>query len=233
MHFSISLIATALVGATTVLAAPTSKYTKCDVSGVKLDSSWLVDSNNTANALTAPLGTEKLGKLVIGVGSQNYSCENGVPVANGAVAVLYDISCAASTDIDFANTLTRLAVHTPPDAQAQGLRVFQTMIGAQFTTGFHFFKGDFATPAFEFLDKTRFYGKVDGKVPALAGSDAGKKPDAYGAVPSLRLVSKPGMGSTYTSVYRLHTAGGIAPTKCDWTGQYQIPYAAQYWLYKQ
>ncbi|KAK3066508.1 hypothetical protein LTR53_017114, partial [Teratosphaeriaceae sp. CCFEE 6253] len=34
-----------------------------------------------------------------------------------------------------------------------------------------------------------------------------------------------------TSVYRIETAGGLAPTTCSGTGSITVPYAAEYWYY--
>ncbi|KAF3912475.1 hypothetical protein ABW20_dc0104648 [Dactylellina cionopaga] len=233
MHFSLSVFASALVGITAVLATPVPMgFTGCDISNVKFDSALLLDPKNATNLLVGPASNEKLSRIVLGYGSQNYSCIAGVPTANGAVATLYDISCPVIDNVDFANLLTALFVQMNPNAQSNAIKMAANVFNTQFTVGFHYFKGDFATPAFEFSDQKKFFGAVAGKVSPIVGSDMGKKPDAYGAVPSLRLSARPGMGSSYSTIYRLHTAGGAAPTTCNWSGQKQIPYAAQYWVYR-
>lgn len=233
MRFTIASVATVLVGAVAVLAAPTPKYTGCSLSSVEIPKEAFTDPSNSTNTLPYPAANEKLAKIVLGYGSQNYSCVNGVATPNGAVATLYDLSCAFAVSPEWADVLTRGAVQMDPTAQLAGIQMLKNMFNAQFIAGVHFFKGDFATPAFEFTDRGKFIGGVGGKIPALSGSDAGKRPDNFGAVPSLRLVPKQGMGSTYSTIYRLHTAGGSPPPgACSWQGQRQIPYAAQYWVYK-
>ncbi|EGX44636.1 hypothetical protein TWF173_005154 [Orbilia oligospora] len=232
MRFTIASLATVLVGAVAVLAAPTPRYTGCKLSGISIPSEAFVDPNNSSNTLPGVAQNEQLAKIVLGYGSQNYSCTNGVPTPHGAVATLYDLSCAFMVSPEWADVLTRGAVQMDPTAQLAGIQMLKNMFNAQFIAGVHYFKGDFATPAFEFVDKTKFIGGVGGKIPALLGSDVGKRPLNFGAVPSLKLVAKQGMGSTFSSIYRLHTAGGVAPKTCDWAGEKQIPYAAQYWVYK-
>lgn len=57
-----------------------------------------------------------------------------------------------------------------------------------------------------------------------------------GAVPWLKLNSKDGTTDSLSGVYRVDTAGGVAPTNC--VGQPLAPavisvqYAAQYWFFK-
>ncbi|RVD81429.1 uncharacterized protein DFL_009293 [Arthrobotrys flagrans] len=233
MRFTLASVATILVGAVAVLAAPTPKYTGCSLSSVQIPKEAFVDPTNSSNTLAYPAANEKLAKIVLGYGSQNYSCVNGVATSNGAVATLYDLSCAFAVSPEWADVVTRGAVQMDPTAQFAGLQMLKNMLNAQFISGVHYFKGDFATPTFEFTDKTKLISGLAGKIPALPGSDTGKRPDNFGAVPSLRLVAKQGMGSTYSTIYRLHTAGGSPPLgKCLWQGQRQIPYAAQYWVYK-
>ena len=42
-----------------------------------------------------------------------------------------------------------------------------------------------------------------------------------------------GTDGDYKSVYRLNTAGGVAPKTCDGiTGDFTVPYAAEYWFWK-
>ncbi|EPS36672.1 hypothetical protein H072_9768 [Dactylellina haptotyla CBS 200.50] len=236
MHFT-NLFTVALLGASAVLAAPTafSKMTNCNVSGIKLaDRKVLItDPNNSTNALPPPTTAEgKLFKIALGVGTQNFSCAaaGSDPVSNGAYAILYDFSCIFLANEDAAKTLGDLAAQMKPDALNIFMKMTQNMLNVQYPIGKHFFKGDFTTPAFEFIDGQKFYGGVAGKVPAPAGSYAGQ--NGLGAVPSLKLTPKAGMGSTITTVYRIHTAGGVGPAKCDRPGIKQFPYSAEYWFYK-
>lgn len=66
---------------------------------------------------------------------------------------------------------------------------------------------------------------------APAGAYAGE--NGLGAVAWLYLVDN-GSGLTHglSSVYRVETAGGVAPATCDKAGStLQVPYAAEYWFY--
>jgi hypothetical protein len=229
----------ALAGVSTVLATPILKMTGCDVSKMKVDPALYNDPKNASNHLAAPLPTEKLAYIFLGVGTQNYTCSStGNATAAGAWATLYDASCLAYDD-KAAAALTQGAVMVDGDMLSMMTQAASNMAKAQFFAGIHYFKGDFATPAFELnSNRGRFYGKVDNKVSAPVGSSAGKPGEAFGAVPSLKLLPKAGMGSTFTTVYRLHTAGGQSPntngvpTTCTWTGVKTFHYAALYYFYK-
>ncbi|EWC48024.1 hypothetical protein DRE_02603 [Drechslerella stenobrocha 248] len=222
---------TALLAAAAAIASPVPKFVGCDISKLSIPPALFADPNNASNVLAAPTRREKLMKVVVGYGTQNYTCTNGAAVANGAVATLYDISCFTSNS-GLSDLLAPLAVQAEPTFQSTCVKAFSTLMGAQFSVGIHYFKGDFTTPAFEFTDRTKFYGGVAGRVPAPLNANKGKAPLNFGAVPSLRLAEKPGMGSTYSSVYRLSTAGGSPSPTCTEGKKFTIPYAAQYWFYK-
>ncbi|KAK6360047.1 hypothetical protein TWF696_001166 [Orbilia brochopaga] len=222
-----------LAAATAVLASPTpiGRYVGCDCGRVTLSPEILVDSSNASNALPPPPQGQLLKRVVVGYGTQNYSCSNGQVVPNGAKAVLYDVSCPVSSNSGIEKYLAPVALHTDPNFQSTFVKLCSSILQAQANVGVHDFQGDFATPVFHFSDKkSKFCGAVANKIPAPPGSDSGKKPDNHGAVPWLRLTSKPGMGSTYSTVYRLYTAGGQTPPgPCN--GPQVIPYAAMYYFY--
>ncbi|KAF3902209.1 hypothetical protein ABW21_db0208350 [Orbilia brochopaga] len=225
-----------LATATAVLATPISlgKYVGCDVSKVTIPDALLVDATNTSNKLLPPAVDERLMRVALGYGTQNYSCSSGTVVPNGAKATLYDISCVVSNNPGLEPYLSPVVLQAGPNSLMTMSALAANFLGQQYTFGVHYFRTNFATPYFEFTDKKKFYGSVANKIPAPAGSDPGKAPDNFGAVPSLRLAFVPNMGSTYTTVYRLRTAGGQAPSgPCAWTGQRTIQYAAQYYFYEQ
>ncbi|KAF3906726.1 hypothetical protein AA313_de0201186 [Arthrobotrys entomopaga] len=242
-----TLFTAVIAGASAVLAVPTPPppmppamgggITGCDVSSIKIDD-YLKSANASVAPLDPPAPTDKLLTILLGIGSQNYSCSAGVPVANGAYAPLYDVSCLIKSDPSVSKYLTGLAVHLPPIVQTGALALAQNFLNAKITSGLHYFTGDFATPAFQLniaIEKNKaekFVGSVFQKLAAPAGADTGKVPDNHGAVPYLKLMPKTGMGSTLSTIYRVDTAGGMQPSTCDWTGQKQIPYSALYYIYK-
>jgi hypothetical protein len=102
-------------------------------------------------------------------------------------------------------------------------------------TGLHFFDRPAAAqvPNFDIYEANDFLSvKRVGGVAAPAGSYTGS--NGLGTVPWLYLVDNAsGRSHGLSSVYRVETAGGVAPSTCNAAGtQVFIPYAAQYWFYK-
>ncbi|KAJ6260813.1 hypothetical protein Dda_5044 [Drechslerella dactyloides] len=236
MRSLLSVVSALLAASTVVVASPSplGKYINCDCSGITIPSELLIDYKNASNTLAPPAADERLMRVALGIGSQNYSCADGKPVANGALAQLFDISCLLTSSPELGNYFSPVALHTSPSFQSTLVKMFANFLSTQYSCGVHYFKGNFATPYFEFTDrKSKFCGSAAGKISASQNSDMGKAPYNFGAVPSLRLAANADMGSTYSTVYRLHTAGGQPPATCDWTGQKQIPYTAQYYFYEK
>jgi hypothetical protein len=68
---------------------------------------------------------------------------------------------------------------------------------------------------------------VTSKMPAP--KSASKGPNNLGSVPWLKLVHLDG---DYQEVYRINTAGGVAPKTCEGVqGDFSVQYAAEYWFY--
>lgn len=68
---------------------------------------------------------------------------------------------------------------------------------------------------------------VTAKAAAPKGASAG--PNGLGSVPWLKLEQLEG---DYKEVYRVNTAGGVAPKTCEGvTGGFSVEYAAEYWFY--
>lgn len=189
--------------------------------------------------LTGP-GSLKLKLLAVGHGTQNYTCADSTakskPVANGAHAQLYDASCFASLIPGILNWLPYLFLHKPQVIQVDRLP----------KVGVHYFY-DTTTPVFDVNEitttakKGRFVGKRSENITAPSDANTGLAPDAFGAVDWLKLVStdtvKTASGEVFASngyktVYRVETAGGKPPATCQGrAAHFEIPYAAQYWLY--
>jgi plasmid maintenance system killer protein len=63
----------------------------------------------------------------------------------------------------------------------------------------------------------------------VAPQDASTGPNDLGSVPWLKLVNLEG---DYKEVYRINTAGGVAPKTCEGIqGNFDVQYAAEYWFY--
>ncbi len=80
-------------------------------------------------------------------------------------------------------------------------------------------------------DKVNF-GSVQVTLSAKTAAplDSAKGPNGLGSVPWLKLVHLDG---DYQEVYRINTAGGVAPKTCEGIqGNFDVEYAAEYWFYK-
>ncbi|KNG44920.1 hypothetical protein TW65_08161 [Stemphylium lycopersici] len=170
----------------------------CDLSSVRQPSS----------ALVPPPSTMSLVLVALGQGTQNYTCSNSTaaPAAIGALAQLFNASCALSSD---------------PTASTTSLGSIEESA----SIGKHFFL-DNTTPDF---DISGLGNTVVKKVEDVAA------PDAVNDVKWLRLEAQQGAStSDVKMVYRLNTVGGIAPTSCEGTTAGEVmtvPYEAQYWVY--
>lgn len=87
-------------------------------------------------------------------------------------------------------------------------------------------------PLFKLQTETVDYGYVQATadvVKSSAPADADKGSNGLGSVPWLKLNAVEG---DYKEVYRVHTAGGVAPKTCEGIdGGFVVDYAAQYWFY--
>lgn len=104
------------------------------------------------------------------------------------------------------------------------------------TSGHHYFI-DSTTPFFNMDTGAHKYGmgalaKANAS-DAPAGAPVGQKGEqGYGAVQWLRLDQKAFAEDQWKAVYRLNTAGGDPPKTCtDMPGAFEVPYAAEYWLF--
>ncbi|RPB24600.1 hypothetical protein L211DRAFT_837530 [Terfezia boudieri ATCC MYA-4762] len=186
-------------------------------------------------------GSLKLKLLAIGHGTQNYTCADSTakskPVANGAYAELYDVSCFPSVIPGILNWLPYLFLHKPRAIPVEKLP----------KVGVHYFYPDASTPVFDVNEVTatakkgRFVGMKSENITAPSGANTGVAPNAFGAVDWLKLVSTDNVRTAsgrvfasngYKAVYRVETAGGRPPATCQGRPtHFEILYAAQYWLY--
>lgn len=162
--------------------------------------------------LQPPSADLQLVMVALGQGTQNYTCGANVtapPTAFGAVAQLYDASCAMVSD----PTVGTKALGTIEDSAPS------TSIGT------HFFV-DTTTPDFDIT------GLGNTQAKAVENCAA---PQPTADVRWLRLEAQAaGSTSPVKQIYRLNTVGGLAPPSCDGRASGEIitvEYQAQYWIY--
>jgi len=166
-----------------------------------------------ASALKPPTADMTLVMIALGQGTQNYTCSgnsSAAPTAIGALAQLFDASCALSSD---------------PTTDTTELGSIEETAGKA-SIGAHFFV-DNTTPDFDINGL--------GNTEAKKSEDA-NAPNPTKDVKWLRLTSQASQGTTSTvkQVYRLNTVGGVAPATCAGKAAgevFTVAYEAQYWIY--
>ena len=219
---------TSLLLATAVMASPFPqgiKFGSGDVSGLSLPK----------GGLGLPQPDLELKYVLLGVGTQNYSCSDGresAPVATGAIADLYDLGPLLSSDSFSEAEITSFIDRFPglvfPLIDKNGnLRKNLPLP----TIGKHFFQSNPTAPVFDLTAvNARAIVGLDSKVPAPRDAFPGKKKE--GAVDWLFLTDAGGSFGGVSNVYRVVTAGGKAPETCRGKkAEFTVRYAAEYWFY--
>jgi len=168
-----------------------------------------------------------LKHIAIGRGTQNYTCASDsadvVPVAIGAVATLFNATCDATRLND--NVLAQVTALSLNYAVPKG------KAAEQHTSGHHYFT-DKKVPMFDLRTPETNFGWVQATpdaVKSAAPKDSSLGPNQMGSVAWLKLNAVEG---DYKDVYRVHTAGGMAPKNCaGQKGSFEVQYSAQYWFY--
>lgn len=137
------------------------------------------------------------------------------------MATLYNATCAAVVAPEVLNDTPAIALKTPAST---GVPVERDSVDGP-VSGHHYFNAAGA-PMFE-----TEYGWVQAKgfanSTAPTTSDKGK--NGLGSVPWLKLL---GTAGSWKEIYRVDTAGGVAPKTCaDYAGTFEVEYAAVYWFY--
>ncbi|KAJ6191701.1 hypothetical protein J3E72DRAFT_380154 [Bipolaris maydis] len=193
------------------------------------------------SSLAAPTG--QLKHVVLGLGTQNYTCANGgelgAPSTTGATAVLYDIGSKLSTNLPAAKwklpAIAALALLLSTHPQA--LNSYLKLEGFDRVVGHHFFgiSNGKSLPIFAF-DQLSESPYPIAQVKKVEETDAPRS--AYpglqqeGAVPWLHLTNAGSSVGGVDTVYRLETAGGKGPVDCQGLqGSFEVNYAAQYWVF--
>ncbi|KAH7044486.1 hypothetical protein B0J12DRAFT_603741 [Macrophomina phaseolina] len=216
----------------------------CDLSSVTMP----LDQAPSPSALPSPSSGLVLSHVAVGRGTQNYTCSaspssaSSTPVALGAVATLFNATCQAARTPDLLYQTPSIALaYAVPDAES-ALQAYDMLL-----SGHHYFTT--STTAFFNLDTSEHsYGTVackknasssapaaDSTSPLKSNYAAGTQGTANGDVPWLKLEAvKDATGYTWQEVYRLNTAGGVAPATCEGIdGDFTVEYAATYWFWTE
>jgi hypothetical protein len=171
----------------------------------------------------------KLHHVAVGRGTQNYTCsssdDSAIPAAQGAVATLFNASCAAALYPDMLAKVPAMAVHFDlNDAEKLGPAALQV-------SGHHYFTN--LTTAFFDLNPSKMGQAPCAKTNATdAPSTAAVGVGGEKAVPWLKLAALDGATEELKEVYRVETAGGSPPATCKgMASTFQVQYSAQYWFY--
>ncbi|KAG9240443.1 hypothetical protein BJ878DRAFT_546244 [Calycina marina] len=189
--------------------------------------------SNGTSTLPEPTGLS-LKYATIGRGVQNYTCVNStaqaIPVAIGALAVLYDITAQVLLDPANISSMVDTAANMPASTFIlRNMPLDIPAVGTYPVIGEHFFQAD-ATPTFDlFVVGKRAFCKLTTKINAPETSSMGI--DGTGSVAWLSLAAEaPSVG--IAQVYRVLTAGGNAPPTCaGQAANISILYSAAYHFY--
>ncbi|OBT41713.1 hypothetical protein VE00_07791 [Pseudogymnoascus sp. WSF 3629] len=170
--------------------------------------------------------------VTLGRGVQNYTCAggSGTPTAVGAIADIFEITALAQwkpTSPDFTGLAAEAVYLTLPGVQ-QLLNSRMPAGNPATVIGKHYFNSA-GVPTFDLSARGRkLLSKLVAKVPAPANANVG--PAGTGAVPWLKL-DDAGGSVGLKEVYRVYTAGGVAPASCSGQPAVSVEYAATYWFY--
>lgn len=172
---------------------------------------------------------------------QNYTCasasKNVKPVAVGAIASLYNVSCIAANYPDILSMLPALALqYSLPANPAANLEPSNLEL-----VGHHYFTAN-GTPTFDLTTvpepKNQDFGvaalKKNSNSTAPIDAPKGENGVGDGSVAWLKLDATFGSTGDIKAVYRINTAGGNPPTTCESSPAYfSVQYASEYWFYAQ
>ncbi|KAI9698161.1 MAG: hypothetical protein M1836_004163 [Candelina mexicana] len=207
------------------------QLTQCDLSGAQLP------KKGSSPQVPDPSSGTRLSTVVIGRGTQNYTCTPGSkdpPRFAGAVAMLYDASCLAAYHSSLLHELTGGFLQWKDSVTLLAAAIAGRISNEHLLIGHHYFS-DSTTPVFDF----RINGKTDiifsskkANVPAPDYSVKGVNNEGFGAVDWLKLESKSGTVG-FKEAYRMITAGGNPPPTCEnqKEASFTVDYAAEYWFY--
>ncbi|KAF2084921.1 hypothetical protein K490DRAFT_75564 [Saccharata proteae CBS 121410] len=203
---------------------------QCDLSSVSMP----LSQASSPSTLPSPSEGLVLSHVAVGRGTQNYTCSglspSATPKAVGALATLFNATCASVDSPDLLYTMPSVALqYDVPNAQS-ALQAYDILL-----SGHHYFTNT-TTPFFNLDTSDHEYGLMAGKKTDSANAPAdaivGQNGKGYGAVAWLKISSLDEDGFAFKEVYRLNTAGGQPPSSCqNETGDFTVEYAATYWLW--
>ncbi|USW53921.1 hypothetical protein Slin15195_G072400 [Septoria linicola] len=252
IHNAFLAIAT-LASLTTALSIPRTLWS---LNKAAANPSLPLSKISNTNSPPLPTPSQPPKYILLGLGFQNYTCSSASSTyvqsttQAGAIADLYDItSIATSSSGDKYTRSTLKAFETClkltkciPSVDNGYCETCHSISSAAFTlsatgkhVGTHYFDQisslqlpNFSLPGLggNFLSAKKISG-------AKAPSTAYQGANGLGAVDWLYLVDNgSGRSMGLGSVYRVETAGGVAPGKCGGGEMVQVPYAAEYWFYE-
>jgi hypothetical protein len=209
------------------------RLTMCDLSSAQLP------RRGSAPQVPAPSSGLHLKYVMLGRGTQNYTCSGSssdAPKPAGAVAILYDASCLAAYHPSLLHELIGGFLQFDQGEEILAAAVLGRFSNEHLVAGHHYFK-DSTTAVFDFRANGvtgYFEGRQTATVSAPDYAVKGKNGDGDGAVPWLKLKAY-GDGSVGLSEgFRIITAGGEPPKTCEGQkGDFEVPYASEYWFYGQ
>ncbi|ORY03040.1 hypothetical protein BCR34DRAFT_492681 [Clohesyomyces aquaticus] len=185
--------------------------------------------------LQPPTGLE-LKFVGLGLGTQNYTCDNETaPISTtGALATLYDLGSRLNNDPMAQWKLASISgLSLSLSTRKWMMDAYLGAQGYNKVLGGHYFTAKVPTFSLYKIQASPFplvFGKKNGTMDAPPTACPGLKGE--GAVPWLQLIDNGGSQGGVNTVYRLETAGGKAPATCKgMKSTFEVPYAAQYWVF--
>lgn len=168
-----------------------------------------------------------LAHVAIGRGTQNYTCASSTsadaPKLQGANATLYNVTCYSVRAPAVLASIPAIALNQAVDLN-QDVQKYTVSGHHEFTAA--------GVPLFKLVTDKANYGYVQAKSVAntTAPADSDKGTNGLGSVAWLKLAAVEG---DYKEIYRLSTAGGVAPKTCEnQPAKFDVDYAAEYWFWK-
>lgn len=176
--------------------------------------------------LPPPTTGYSLRHVAVGRGTQNYTCDAGnasvAPLANGAVATLFNASCVAALYPELLNTIPGMAVHFN---LSEDVQLGPSSLSV---SGHHYFQNA-TTPFFNLDTPTLDIGEApcakNNSVAAPSTAATGQQGEA--AVAWLKLTARDGSTNNIKEVFRVTTAGGSPPKTCEsQAATFEVQYSA-------
>ncbi|KAK7525803.1 uncharacterized protein IWZ02DRAFT_374591 [Phyllosticta citriasiana] len=211
-----------------VLSQIWQQASSCDISSVTMP----LSDASSPTPLPQPAPGLTLSHVAVGRGTQNYTCSGlsatESPKALGAVATLFNATCAAANSPSLLYDTPAIALQYDIPTAASALEAYSILL-----SGHHYFTNA-STPFFNLDTADHNWGVValQKAASASAPSTGSGAAASNGSCAWLQLAARDEPGLAWKEVYRLNTAGGNAPDTCeDIDGDFEVQYAATYWFW--